>query len=749
MSLLRLRPRRPRPVSGDDAAPAFDKSFAVDSNRRYLLHNRTPQRITVVSDGYGELTLSPLAQRVVHGQRLAPFEDRLRPLRQRHQLRVREYTKPGRSTSLLVLVWTAVLGLAGVVGFDVLVHGTLVRPEALATLIGLGVAVVATVTWSVTRERVRKRKEGVADADEGDIEFGVGGAYYDGNDTVRRTKHILTLVLVLVIGAVLPALAILVATDAKDFLIVEGGLRVKAGLESRLVSRLIQVTYTAVLSLFPALMYFQFDRQRVGTIRGKWVRAIFRMDRQMKTLADVNARYGDELAEASSYSTDSVRFLGGRNSPIIVATLLISLGWTVLVVRTESFDFSGATAITAAAESADAAADRANDAASAAGGTADEARAAATREAAREAASARETAAEIAAESVGGTVPAAPTTEAQPPEATQSAIEQEAASAAVSAEEAAAAETAVQPSFFQLLVPHPSAATMAFLGAYFFAVYLVLRGYFRGDLRPKIYNQVTARLVTVVVLAYLINVLFTEVGETNRFVWTTAFLAGVVPTTVLQRAGTAASFVIGTPSEEHGWLRGALAESFATPRSLTLIDGIDIYESARLESEGIADLPSLAKSDLVSMMIDTRLPVERLIDWTDQAMLIVLLGDGQTEKADERVQALRNVGIRTASNLVTVASTETAQATRPAVERILDPEASGDGAPLLQWFADQLKTEPSLHRIRQWHDSELADLDDACPTITEREVGDHRAHVHPPSNGDRSPNGSDEGGKHE
>jgi hypothetical protein len=100
-------------------------------------------------------------------------------------------------------------------------------------------------------ERRRRAREEIADTEEGDIEFGVGGAFYDGNETLRRTKHIFTLVIVITIGAVLPAVAIFVATDAKDFLSMEGGLDVVDGKESRLVGRMIQVTYTAVLSLFP------------------------------------------------------------------------------------------------------------------------------------------------------------------------------------------------------------------------------------------------------------------------------------------------------------------------------------------------------------------------------------------------------------------------------------------------------------------------------------------------------------------
>jgi hypothetical protein len=270
---------------------------------------------------------------------------------------------------------------------------------------------------------------------------------------------------------------------------------------------------------------------------------------------------------------------------------------------------------------------------------------------------------------------------------------------------------------------------MAFLGAYFFAVYLVLRGYFRGDLRPKIYNQISARLVTVVVLAYLMTVLFADDGERNRGLWMIAFLAGVVPTTVLQRLGVATSSVLGRVGGPE-WLRKAFKEAFMTPRSLTQIDGIDIYESARLESEGIADIPSLAKSDLVSMMINTRLPVELLVDWTDQAVLIVLLNDGRGEDVDERVTRLRTIGIRTASSLLNLSRANGREGTRREVEEILAtmPSTDGpaeehravDGPALLQWLADQIQTEPSIRRIQQWRSSELADLDRDCSVIEVR-----------------------------
>ena len=322
--------------------------------------------------------------------------------------------------------------LTAVAVVDILHVGTLLTWEIIATTALTCVVTVLVLRNASSREKLRRTNAAAADSEEGDVEYGVGDAYYDGNETLRRAKHILTLVAVVTIGAILPAVAIFVATDAKDFLMMEGGLRVDEGKESRLVSRVIQITYTAILTLFPALLYFQFDRQHVGTMRNSWVRAIFRMDRRMETLSDVGARYGDQISEASTYSTDSVRFLGGRHSPIIVATILISLGWTLLVVRTESFDFAGATEVSTLARSADDAAERARDAAgSAADG--DAAAAAAATAAADQAASSSDAAVRVANESASVDVAPSPELPVSPPASDPAEAQQEASAASESA----------------------------------------------------------------------------------------------------------------------------------------------------------------------------------------------------------------------------------------------------------------------------------------------------------------------------
>lgn len=599
-----------------------EDSFRIERDRRYVVQNRTPRRIEITHDLCGQLRLPPLAQRVIDGHRLSAFQEPLRRLRQRHEVRVRAYIPPA-STWGAGLTWLGGLAVL-LIAWGVIGYGTLLRWQIGAgTLVLAGLALVVLLV-STQVERRRRSQERRADRAEGDVEYGIGGAFYDGNDTARRAKQAGILAAVLVIGAVLPAIAIFVATDAQGFVVLRDGLTVKDADVSPFVGRAIQATYTAVLACFPALMYFQFDRQRIGTLRARWVRAIFQMEPEMSTLADVDAKYGFQIAEASGDSTDAGQFFGGRHSPIIVATILISLGWTVLVLGTSSHDFGDDTEL------------------------------------------------------------------------------------------------------FELLNPDPSAAGMAFLGSYFFAVYLVLRAYFRGDLRPKLYNQVTARLVVVVVVAYLLNVLYSS-GSENRLLWIAAFLAGIVPNTVLRGVGLA----VTSPIAEHGWLGGAVRSAFAAPRSLVRIDGIDLYESARLESEGINDVTSLAKTALVSTMINTRLPIERLVDWTDQAILLTLIGDvaphdvesGRPASSgrDDRVARLRQVGIRTATDLAAVADDHHQVSRRPQVERILSEDGNGDGAALLDGLARQIGADPAIHYIRSWRKSVCDDVRCRHKPITEHE----------------------------
>ncbi|HEU0127281.1 MAG TPA: hypothetical protein VFQ48_01540, partial [Pseudonocardiaceae bacterium] len=89
-----------------------------------------------------------------------------------------------------------------------------------------------------------------------------------------------------------------------------------------------------------------------------------------------------------------------------------------------------------------------------------------------------------------------------------------------------------------------------------------------------------------------------------------AFIVGFFPLVgmqALQRTAAAA-------------LRAAVP-SLSPPDPLNQIDGPSVWYEARLLEEGIEDMQSLATVNFVDVILHTRVPVGRLVDWVDQANL--------------------------------------------------------------------------------------------------------------------------------
>ncbi len=144
------------------------------------------------------------------------------------------------------------------------------------------------------------------------------------------------------------------------------------------------------------------------------------------------------------------------------------------------------------------------------------------------------------------------------------------------------------------------------------------------------------------------------------------------------------------------------------PLPLTGLDGIDLYDRARLETEGVTNIESLAHHDLVDLMLQTRIAVPRLVDWTDQAILYLHLGiagDDRDERGRSALDILRRHGIRTATDLES--------AYRKARERgadeerelltLLPPEGDGE-PPRLRVILDALEDDEWMDALRYWHD---------------------------------------------
>jgi hypothetical protein len=82
---------------------------------------------------------------------------------------------------------------------------------------------------------------------------------------------------------------------------------------------------------------------------------------------------------------------------------------------------------------------------------------------------------------------------------------------------------------------------------------------------------------------------------------------------------------------------------------LSAIEGLSIWEQGRLRQEGLDNAQNLATADVARLVISTAFTINQLMDWIDQAILLVYASTDQ-------FNALEQSGIRCASSFVTAAA---------------------------------------------------------------------------------------------
>jgi hypothetical protein len=131
------------------------------------------------------------------------------------------------------------------------------------------------------------------------------------------------------------------------------------------------------------------------------------------------------------------------------------------------------------------------------------------------------------------------------------------------------------------------------------------------------------------------------------------------------------------------------------------LDGLTVWHEARLEEEDIENIPNMATADLVDLLINTRFPPDRLIDWVDQAILYTHLGPAAKKDEPGAREILRSHGIRTASSLIEVHGRSDEHGTTAALDKMLDDPAA-QGPSRLQSLVDAVQTNPNLALIQTW-----------------------------------------------
>lgn len=182
-----------------------------------------------------------------------------------------------------------------------------------------------------------------------------------------------------------------------------------------------------------------------------------------------------------------------------------------------------------------------------------------------------------------------------------------------------------------------------FLGAYSFILQDIVRRYFRDDLKTGAYVAAVSRIVFVTLI--LLAVQLVAPFESSQLQAALGFMVGFFPQIGLQALQAALSKPLGL-----------LIPTLKVNHPLSELDGLNIWYEARLAEEGIEDMQNLVSANLVDLMLHSRAPIARLLDWIDQAFLWLHLPTardlGVSEGGAETPRAqLRRLGIRTASDL--------------------------------------------------------------------------------------------------
>jgi hypothetical protein len=256
-----------------------------------------------------------------------------------------------------------------------------------------------------------------------------------------------------------------------------------------------------------------------------------------------------------------------------------------------------------------------------------------------------------------------------------------------------------------------------FLGAYAFVTSMLIRRFFQSDLRPSAYATAVFRIILVLLI---IVVLHQVMDETSTMAYrgelAVAFVVGFFPLVGLQFLQRVTSKVLG------------LIVPPVTPAyPLDQLDGFNLWYEARLTEEGVEDMQNLTTMNLVDVILHTRVPPGRLVDWTDQAFLLTHLeqagrrqltrqrksqgaaGKSATEgDAEPGVQArlnLRRVGIRTATDLLKAFSEPAPEPGAPS-RRDFSLGGIKKSPPLpedqLRLLVKVLAEEPGLNPVWNW-----------------------------------------------
>ena len=240
----------------------------------------------------------------------------------------------------------------------------------------------------------------------------------------------------------------------------------------------------------------------------------------------------------------------------------------------------------------------------------------------------------------------------------------------------------------------------AFLGAYFFSLQMLFRRYVREDLRKSAYLAVSLRIILAVIGTWAAIIAIKAmwgIDPASKYLVVLGFVIGVFPRIAWQ-------FIQGaTKALMRRFRMSGVLPSMESRLPLSDLDGLTVWHEARLEEEDIENVPNMATAEIVDLMISTRFPPDRIIDWVDQAILFTYLGPDQKEDkahGSSRRELLRRQGIRTATSLIQAFGLSRMKRRKDGdnVERILSDSSRSH----VRSFLDSIATDSNIRLVCAW-----------------------------------------------
>ena len=102
------------------------------------------------------------------------------------------------------------------------------------------------------------------------------------------------------------------------------------------VAPILQVLMIGVLSGLPALLFYLFDRQKLGTLHEEFLRSVVVLVPSIHTLRDAESVFGlraNAVLGDISPGKQTGRFLPHNRSIIFVTTIIVTIGWVVALAN--------------------------------------------------------------------------------------------------------------------------------------------------------------------------------------------------------------------------------------------------------------------------------------------------------------------------------------------------------------------------------------------------------------------------------